>query len=1012
MKLQEIDRSQFPATVAWSPLPQQSGLVAAGTVAGTLGVDFNTSAHLELLSLDLSGHGEEAPVVGRTSVPDRFNKLCWGLTGTQSEAYPHGLIAGGLANGTVHLWDPAKLLGGESDDALVASCERHTSGPVQGLDFNPFQHNLLASGGGDSEIFIWDLQNASNPTVYSPGTKPHQHDAAVTSVQWNKKVQHILGSVTYSGVAVVWDLKAKRAVLSFSDPNKKIRSRAIAWNPEEPTQLIVASEDDSTPVIQVWDLRNTYTPARYLEGHLAGIWAVSWCPMDNDLLLSCGKDNKTLCWDVKSGEVLCEVDIGSESWNFDVQWSPRIPAVLCTSSLAGKIKTFSLQDVQNEGAAKSSLGLSAAAPQGRHPPKWLKCPAGATFGFGGKLVSFRNQKAQTTRSIKIHQIITENELLSRADQLEAALNGEDLKSYCEQKNQSSMNENEKATWSLLRVMFEENQREQILNYLGYDSQTIAAEVEQFNSRFPRKGDKKITAESETQLDAAQVEPEEEKEKPEELGTDGEKDVSGFFSASNSDAFPILDSQAGKKENKKNIMFISEDEPEGVITRALMVGNLEAAVECCIRSDRMADALVLAAYGGPELWNKTQEAYFNHHPKPFMTVLSSIIKEDLHSLVKDTDLTQWKAILAILCTYAKSEDVAILCGLLGDRLKAEKQDADSATICYITAGNIEKTVEIWAKNTQIDRAALQSLIEKVSILRKAINYHQPLTGLLAEKYSEYAMILVSQGRLQNAVHCLSFLTDNKYEDSTGAPFVLLDRLYHSQKKAFARPPPFPFEKVDIGPSSVKPLHGRVVHANPTTPYPPASNYIPTPAQVPGRTMAIPPPAVGPLHTPPAQLGPVGPPVMPTPPPAVPMVPSYPPTTPKQPIGPPPGSTESPAKPVEAKIASKEAGPPTAENQFIIDSLNGILSTCSKSPDPKIAKLLKDVSNRFKPLFEKLESNSYSSEVVTNLSQLCHAINSGDSGTAHKIHVALTQNNWEELGSLLITGIKRLLEMTKS
>lgn len=111
MKLQEIDRSQFPATIAWSPVTQQPGLVAAGTVAGTLGVDFNTSAHLEVFSLDFSGQdGQKEKVVGKTSAPERFNKLCWGLTGTQSEAYKYGLIAGGLSNGSVCLWDPAKLL--------------------------------------------------------------------------------------------------------------------------------------------------------------------------------------------------------------------------------------------------------------------------------------------------------------------------------------------------------------------------------------------------------------------------------------------------------------------------------------------------------------------------------------------------------------------------------------------------------------------------------------------------------------------------------------------------------------------------------------------------------------------------------------------------------------------------------------------------------------------------------------------------------------------------------------
>jgi protein transport protein SEC31 len=112
------------------------------------------------------------------------------------------------------------------------------------------------------QIFIWDLANPAQPSVYNPGGKTQQQNGGITCVAWNRKVQHILGSTSYNGVTMVWDLKVKRAVLSFHDPNKKIRCRAMAWNPEEATQLITASEDDNLPVIEIWDLRNTYSPLK------------------------------------------------------------------------------------------------------------------------------------------------------------------------------------------------------------------------------------------------------------------------------------------------------------------------------------------------------------------------------------------------------------------------------------------------------------------------------------------------------------------------------------------------------------------------------------------------------------------------------------------------------------------------------------------------------------------------------------------------------------------------------
>ena len=99
MRLLEIDRS---AAVAWSALPQHPSLLATGTVAGTMGIDFDTSAHLELFSVDFAK--KTSTLIGKTSAPDCFHKLVWGL-GNQTTSFPRGIIAGGLANGAVVLWD-------------------------------------------------------------------------------------------------------------------------------------------------------------------------------------------------------------------------------------------------------------------------------------------------------------------------------------------------------------------------------------------------------------------------------------------------------------------------------------------------------------------------------------------------------------------------------------------------------------------------------------------------------------------------------------------------------------------------------------------------------------------------------------------------------------------------------------------------------------------------------------------------------------------------------------------
>ena len=35
----------------------------------------------------------------------------------------------------------------------------------------------------------------------------------------------------------------------------------------------------------------------------SGVIAMSWCPNDSLYLVSCSKDNRTICWDTNSGEV-------------------------------------------------------------------------------------------------------------------------------------------------------------------------------------------------------------------------------------------------------------------------------------------------------------------------------------------------------------------------------------------------------------------------------------------------------------------------------------------------------------------------------------------------------------------------------------------------------------------------------------------------------------------------------------------------------------------------------------
>ena len=85
----------------------------------------------------------------------------------------------------------------------------------------------------------------------------------------------------------------------------------LSWHPENPTQLAIACDDNRYPYINIWDLRRLTTPVIVLGGfHTAGINELSWCPQDSSMLLASSKDNKTICWNLKTVKHCADINLG------------------------------------------------------------------------------------------------------------------------------------------------------------------------------------------------------------------------------------------------------------------------------------------------------------------------------------------------------------------------------------------------------------------------------------------------------------------------------------------------------------------------------------------------------------------------------------------------------------------------------------------------------------------------------------------------------------------------------
>ena len=57
----------------------------------------------------------------------------------------------------------------------------------------------------------------------------------------------------------------------------------------------------------------------------------------------------------------------------------------------------------------------------------------------------------------------------------------------------------------------------------------------------------------------------------------------------------------------------------MISQALLVGDFSHAVDLCISGNLMSEAIIIAKSGGEELYNKTQQLYFDNNKSDFTKV---------------------------------------------------------------------------------------------------------------------------------------------------------------------------------------------------------------------------------------------------------------------------------------------------------------------------------------------------------------------------------------------------------
>ncbi|CAP70842.1 uncharacterized protein PODANS_3_9000 [Podospora anserina S mat+] len=776
VRLREIPRT---GAFAWSP--GSDALVVTGTRSGAVDADFSDETKLELwdLNLDSQEQGLELQPIATISTESRFYDIAWGAP---SDEHPLGVVAGAMEDGSLQLWDAQKLK--DSEDALISRTTKHT-GPVKSLQFNPLRPHVLATAGSKGELFIWDVNDTS--TAFRLGTAAAQD---IECVAWNRKVSNILAAGSAGGFVSVWDLKTKKLSLTLTPRDRKPVS-AIAWDPNNSTSLLTATSDDTSPVISLWNLRNSQVPEKTLQGHDQGILSLSWCQQDPGLLISCGKDNRSLVWNPQTGERYGEFPEAT-NWAFSTRFNPVNPNLSAIASFDGKITIHTLQNTNPSTApvpqnslddddffSKAPTQLQTTSFSLPRAPNWFERPVSVSFGYGGKLVILRKNDtpAGQPRSSKI-QIVgfsVDSDIGSATEKFEEAFKSGDLAGICESQIESAKTEEEKAEWQVLKTLSASDGRTKIVEYLGYSKE----EEEESNG----------AEESETaETTEAKEETEETGLAPPQANGDGKrkhKRVTSMWGDVDDGEDFLSDLPATKgarTDNPFHLLSEGNTHLEDKITKAIILGKFEKAVNICLKENRIADAFILANCGGKDLVDKVQTAYLAQKKgaPSYLRVINSIIGKNLWDVVYNADLANWKETMVTLCTFADPSEFPDLCEALGDRIY-ESGSRNDASFCYLVGSKLEKVVDIWIAQLKeaeeaglkestndstfsVHARSLQQFIEKVTVFRAVTKFtdeEKNLTGgwkleALYNKYTEYADIAAAHGQLAIAQKYLDLL----------------------------------------------------------------------------------------------------------------------------------------------------------------------------------------------------------------------------------------------------------------
>ncbi|KAG0381010.1 DNA excision repair protein ERCC-8 [Mortierella sp. AD032] len=188
--------------------------------------------------------------------------------------------------------------------------QREHVSAVNTIDIEDAEGRYLLSGGGDGNIFIYDLEESQRDErrvikcMAGADRNTTGHKGGISRVNWYPFDNGMFTSSSFDSTIKVWDTNAMEVACTF-DLENKVYSHAIS---SKATHGLIATAS-SDPRIRLCDLK-TGAFTHSLPGHRGTVLSVEWSPRHEYLLASGSTDTTVRLWDIrKSSSCLCSLDL-------------------------------------------------------------------------------------------------------------------------------------------------------------------------------------------------------------------------------------------------------------------------------------------------------------------------------------------------------------------------------------------------------------------------------------------------------------------------------------------------------------------------------------------------------------------------------------------------------------------------------------------------------------------------------------------------------------------------------